>query len=76
MELVAAMGTKLKPDFGAQRTTPKNNFFASLCYFAQLLNSHFVWPAIDFHYFPPLFSIYRLCESLLPNDLATETATS
>ena len=48
MELVAAMGTKLKPDFGAQRTTPKNNFFASLCYFAQLLNSHFVWPAIDF----------------------------
>ena len=29
-----------------------------------------------FHYFPPLFSIYRLCESLLPNDLATKTATS
>ena len=35
----------------------------SICYFLQLLNTHFERLVIDFHYFLHLFSIYHLCES-------------
>ena len=47
--------------------------------FAVLYNfsipTHFVRLIIDSPYFQQLFSIYYICESKLPNDLASETAT-
>ena len=46
-----------KIDSDAQENEQK-----SICYFVQLLNTHFERSVIDFHYFPHLFSVYHLCE--------------